>query len=284
MTEIHEQARKLADESAALAKDLDRTKKVLEAVAGNDVVTDPALRKRCVKQLTELEGRSLPAFGEFKTSFEAWAKQSLLAFRQSFLDEFLARCQEEGIEARRIGDQPPVYDIGGLTLTIDFDKQQGTLSYAREVLAKPALVGEEILAERVRLIEELGNAWPGAEVFHAACLAAYRARSARKGVRLGERIDLVDLLTELGLEYVERGIWSQLRPLTRPELAFCLDQLARAGSLEVGGLRLELGSATGGTTKDKKRVLFLEAGMGGGQYYLSLRFVQMQAPSRGEGR
>jgi hypothetical protein len=109
-------------------------------------------------------------------------------------------------------------------------------------------------------------------------LGAYRSLLARAGREFGERVDVVDLLPEVALAVQgekfrgdpRRGSFADY---PRAQFAWDLAALVRSGLLAAGGLRLEIGPATMGTTAHKRRVLWLEAGPGGGQYCLSLRFV-----------
>lgn len=266
-----------------LGRDVEKLRRALDTLADVETWRSPATRKRCMQVLRDSESFALPQVKSLLDRLAPALAKYRVGLRERFLTDLETALQEEGGSLRRIGDQPPVFEISGLTLTIDFDKEDASLSYAREEVAKLPLDALEVLQAGRTVRDSLQDAWCGAEAFFAALLSAYRARLGREGKPLGERIQLVKLCAELGVEYANRGLWQSkqkgLRPLERVELAFCLDLLARAGKLHQGKHRLELGTATGGSTKDKKQVLFLEAGMGGGQYYLSLRFVNSQEQS-----
>lgn len=275
--ELTARAAILAEESKSLAKEIDRARKALESLAEIENWNDPGLRCRSRDAILALRDRQLPDYEAFVESLDAELESFRLRLRQGFLDGLMQAVESSGLSARRLGDQPPLFDIAGIAVEVDFDKEHAELAYARERLARAPLDPALVLHAREEAVRELRSVWPGPESFHAACQAAYRARIARLGSRPGERIRLVDLICELSIEYELRGLWqekSATRRLARVHLAYCLDQLARSGALTQRGSRLELGTATGGSAKDKKQVLFLEAGMGGGQYYLSLRFVE----------
>ncbi|MCK6504647.1 hypothetical protein L6R53_14785 [Myxococcota bacterium] len=70
---------------------------------------------------------------------------------------------------------------------------------------------------------------------------------------------------------------AHFRPYSRARLCWDLWRLRRDRCLAVDGWRLSLGPATGSSTRDKKRVFWLEDDQGRGQYYLTLRFVREDA-------
>lgn len=283
--EIQARARELAAALKARGKEIEKARKALEELGGGTAFRDAAARKRARKAIEDCGAGGLPDLAGFVTDLDQAARGHKQEMRLSFVDALLEAAAKESLPTRKLGDQPPVYDLGGMACTIDFDKEEARLGYAREAVARLPLDGERILEARQQALDKLTEAWPGKEAFFEAAWSAWRGRLGREGKPAGERVHIVDLLPELTLEYAERKLWrgkkqEGLRPMTRQELAFCLDRLAHEGGLQHGNLRLELGTATGGSTKDKKNVLFLEAGMGGGQYYLSLRFV----PQPGGGR
>lgn len=272
-SDLRERARVLAGDVQSYTKELDKVRKALEALAQEPTWNDRALRTRSLKALSGLRDRSLPDVETARAELEKAVQEHQRSVRQGFLEQLIPAIEAEKITWRELGQQPPVLDIGGIQVTLDYDKEQAELAYGREPMTKVALVPSEILAARSEQVARLKDAWPGSEAFFVACDSAYRARCGREGKPLGERVHIVDLIPELLVEYELRGMRKATSSFGRLELAFCLDRLAREGALEHGGRRLELGTATGGSTKDKKRVLFLTAGMGGGQYYLSVRVV-----------
>lgn len=270
----------LAASVKEFGRDVEKLRKALDGLADSETWQNPTARKRCVQVLRDAASFEVPQVKSLLESLQPALREHRVRLRERFFADLEARLHEEGTSMRKIGDQPPVYDLSGLTLTLDFEKETASLSYAREEITKVPLDADLVLHAREELQGALQEGWCGSEAFFEALLSAYRARLGREGKPPGERIQLVKLCTELGVEYANRGLWPSkqkgLRTFERVELAFCLDLLAREGKLQQGKHRLELGTATGGSTKDKKQVLFLEAGMGGGQYYLSLRFVNGQ--------
>jgi hypothetical protein len=282
--ELQDEAGQLAERCRELAKEFERLRKAIEPLREHSGWAERAVREKGLESLREAGELQVPDFGEFGERLRKEMDGWLGRFRQAFLDKLFKSCKERELELRPLAEQPPTFAVQGLGLLLDFDKGHAELSYARERLEKAGLQSQELLDRIEELRAQLDAAWPGAEGFFAQLLAAYRARVGREGKSFGERVELVDVLPELSLElnpdvarkavHSATGKAPSVPLLTRAEFAWLLDRLAREGGLAQQGLRLELGTATGGSTKDKKRVLFLEAGMGGGQYYLSLRFVE----------
>lgn len=283
--EIQARARELATALKTRGKEIEKARKALEELGVGGALRDAGVRKRARKAIQDCAGGSSPDLAGYLAELDQAVKAWQQELRMSFVDSLLQAASAESLPTRKLGDQPPVYDLGGMACTIHFDKEEAELSYSRESVARLPLDPARILEARQENLEKLTEAWPGSEAFFEAAWSAYRGRLGREGKPLGERIHIVDLVPELTLEFAERKLWKTNRregprAMTRLDLAFCLDRLAHEGGLQQGSLRLELGTATGGSTKDKKNVLFLEAGMGGGQYYLSLRFVKQPGGGR----
>jgi hypothetical protein len=271
--QLRERAASLAAQVRDYAKELDSARRALEVLASEDGWRDAGRRGKCVKALHACASHEPPDLRAFLAPLEDAVAGFLADRRRSFLDELIATAKAQNLACTMLGQQPPVVDLAGIQAEVDFDRESVELSYAREPLARVGFDAMAVLQERAARAAELAAVWPGAEVLFEALESAWRARLGREGKAPGERVHLVDLLPELVIEYERRGL-RQSGTLSRAGLAFCLDRLARDGALERAGRRLELSTATGGSTKDKKRVLFLTAGMGGGQYYLAVRFVQ----------
>lgn len=273
MTEaLQQRARELALAVRDYGREIDKQRKALEALSDESGWRDRATRDRARKVLDSASTLVAPSVGDFLTELVPAMRDFLEARRQSFVDELFQAVESKGIQIQPLGQQPPVFDVQGIQVEVDFEKDEARLAYGREALGKAALEPAAILAERERHIERLQASWPGAADFFDAFAAAYRARAARENKPAGERVFLVDLLPELDIEARLRGhAKPKDGPYDKATLAYALDRLAREGVLEKDSLRLELGTATGGSTKDKKRVLFLQKGLGGGQYYLTAR-------------
>jgi len=274
---LAKEAQVLQERAKAKAQDWTKLGKALEALRGEAGWLDPKARKKVFDLASKLvDGEASDAGRDLRT-FVASAKAGYAALRpmlRSRLIEGLEeRAKKEGIAFEILGETPVVLRYGDLSLNLDFEKELATWTYAREKLASCPLVLEQILEIRREVLAALQGSWPGREAFFEALFAAWGAAVGRAGLPPGSRVELVQLLPEMGVEMQGRGLRKEAAAPSRAEFAFGLDALARSGGLEAGGKRIELGTATGGSTKDKKRVLYLEAGFGGGQYYLTLRFV-----------
>ena len=267
------EAQGLQERAKAQAQDWTRLGKALEALRGEAGWMDPKARKKvfgAVERLVETEG---PDLRGFLASARAGYQALRPMLRSRLIEGLEERARAGELAFEILGENPVVLRYGELTLQLDFEKEVASWTYAREKLGSCPLVLELILDARREALAALEGSWPGREAFFEALFAAWGAAVGRAGLAPGSRVELVQLLPEMGVEYLRRGLRKEAAPLTRAEFAFGLDALARSGGLEAGGKRIELGTATGGSTKDKKRVLYLEAGVGGGQYYLTLRFV-----------
>ena len=158
---------------------------------------------------------------------------------------------------------------------MDLGRDKAELTFGREVLAKTGARADEIIAARAEALSELETAdWdPAAYLF--ALYKAWRRTSPK-----GDWAELVDVLPNLVLE-LQTDAWRldpterNFRPYSRARYCFDLWRLRRDRTLVSNEVwRLSLGPATGGSTKDKKRVLWLEDAAGRGQYHLTLRFVR----------
>ncbi|MCB9883063.1 MAG: hypothetical protein H6832_17050 [Planctomycetes bacterium] len=268
MTEaLQRRAHELATALRDYAKELDKRRKALEALSDPAVWNERGTRERAYKALAS--DTMPPALEAFVDELGQGIRDFVHERRQTFVDRFFDVAKERSLTLTEMGQQPPVFDAGGVQVEIDFDKEEAHLSYGREPLCKTALEPVHILDARKQETERLEASWPGADVMFDAFASAYRARLGRENKPAGERVFLVDLLPELQLEASLRGLRGVIED--KAALAYCLDRLAREGALEREGQRIELGTATGGSTKDKKRVVFLRHGLGGGQYYLTAR-------------
>ena len=172
--------------------------------------------------------------------------------------------------------------IGPMSVSVDFEKGEARVAYARETLsverADPDVIVEAIKEHH----KALRRGDPEPRVIFEDLHTAYRTCLARRGGGDGDRVPLVALLPELFVVRQSDSFWNKPGPksftsVTRAQLAFDLDRLQRARALQMNGRRVVLGSATGGSAAKKREVLFLEAGPAGGQFYLSFAMQRVGA-------
>lgn len=200
--------------------------------------------------------------------------------RMKFLMKLDMLAGKEELEVERVSEAPLVLYLKPLTVEIDFDGGGATLLFGHEKIQDVAIDAGAIIEARRRALSAMKERALGSEEFFVQLLKAYRMALALKGAEFGERIDLVDVLVPLSVVIAEprdlrRKNTAALSPIPRHLLAWQLSKLRRDGLLEHGGKRLDIGAATGGSTRDKNDVLFIPIGATGGQYYGSLRFENL---------
>ncbi len=235
------------------------------------------------KQLNELAleaaewagtGRKQAVEWESRVNIERSAKQ------RDFSVELRETAQKEGMAVSTITLSPPEYRLGKFTLLPDFANGKVTIQYCRMTAAETVLDAAAVL-EAVRGLEaQLDGAEFNAEKCFSDMLVAYKRRLILEGKAIGERINLVDMVQELafqrGLAEVSRKKRTvKQRPYDRIQFAWDLLRTWRElHGLECNGRRLNLGTATINSTKNKQSVLFLDEGGTHGQYYLSVWFTK----------
>lgn len=172
---------------------------------------------------------------------------------------------------------PPEFRIGLCTVAVDMPRRSGTLRYARVDLAKVPLNVDAIVTAAAQQAARLEGRGFNAEQFFDQLLQAYQIRLLRRNEAFGTRIDIVDIIAEVAFARQGRPFHEDPRSenflaYSRVQLAYDLARLRRAGKLSHRGFRLGLGAATGGSTRQKADVLWLEDERGSGQWYLSLKF------------
>lgn len=199
--------------------------------------------------------------------------------RMKFLTrlDMLAAAAEVDIE--KISESPLVLYVDPLTMEIDFQDGGARLLYGHEPIAEDlAIDPAQLLETRGQWIAEIDGRSLASEQFFDLLHDAYRWLLAADGKEQGERVELVDVLVPLSVLRADRkdlrkkGL-DALEAFPPHLLAWQLAALRRDGLLEKDGLRLDLGAATGGSTRDKSNVLYIPVGAKSGQYYGSLRFT-----------
>lgn len=265
-----------------LGRVLKAASKPLQDLSRKDALGDVNV---LVASLQKLEKFELPQ-GPLKDSIAALnvALKSHLAEEERRLRFHFGRDLREaataaGVQFAPLTSDPPEFRLGLFTLAVDLARRSGVLRYARTDLTKVSLQPGSILEEMQRQHAMLeGKSFDPAQFFEQV-LQAYQVRLHRLQQPAGARVDLIDLLAEIafirqGAAFMEDPQRDHFVPYSRVQLAYDLARLRRAGKLSHRGLRLGLGSATAGTTKQKSRVLYLEDERGNGQWYLSIRFTR----------
>lgn len=197
--------------------------------------------------------------------------------RMKFLTTLEMLATQEELKVERISESPLVLYLKPLTLEVDFDGGGARLLFGHEPISELPINARSIMEERKKILAGLKKEALSSEDFFPLLKKAYQSVLAREGAEFGARVDLVDVTIPLSMllakprDLRRRGI-DALKPYPRELLVWQLARLRQDGMLQVDGLRLDLGAATGGSTKNKEDVLFIPVGPSSGQYYGSLRF------------
>lgn len=229
----------------------------------------PVVALQAVRALRDVAA-AVPSADELARA-ERSLERAVADWRMGFLGRLSAAAEAAGVPLQRLTTDE--VRLGRATVSLALDKGQATVCYAREALETVAADPKAIVEAARRGVAALDDD-RSPEVIFDALAGAYRALLGRRGSEPGARVELVDLLPELFLARQSKAFWNKQDPrkmtaVTRAQLAFDLDRLQRGRMLERNGARIVLGTATGGSAGKKDRVLFLETGGAGGQYYLT---------------
>jgi len=199
--------------------------------------------------------------------------------RRSLIHELESSCKEKGRAFKRLGDSPPELLLAPLTLTIDLSRLEAVVFFGRHELVRTPADAGKILDAVEAQEKALTKGQHTPERFIEELFFAYRAVLGRLGKTMGERIDIAEILPYVALLRQGPGFCSDplretFKSFGRAHFLFGLSRLRSLRILEYQEYRLDLGTATGDSAKKKKRVFFIPDGLGGGQLYLSIRFLR----------
>ncbi len=196
-------------------------------------------------------------------------QQELNARRASARTELLtALNQKLDGQVSVLSDNPLELNISPLTLCVDTTRGTASLCYAREIIKSTSLDVNAILAERTQIAEFIKKTRLPSPLFFTTLLKAYRMTLIMQEKQSEERLDIVELLPALTLLIPQ----PKNTPYPKYLLAYQLQRLRRDKCLSLNNQRVLLGTATGGSARQKKNVLFIPHGSQEGQYYLSICF------------
>lgn len=244
------------------AADFEKWLKVQQGLEGNDFG---------IAEIDELRQKVLTRLGP--------ALQRLrLKARMTFTTKMEILAKEQELEVERISEAPLVLYLQPLTVEVDFDEGGARILYGHELIDELPIDAAQILAARHQALSQMQSQATDSETFFDLLRSAYAMALAAAGKEAGARVDLVDVLVPLAMlrasrkDLRKKGV-DAIDAYPRHLLAWQLAQLRRDGMLERNGARLDLGAATGGSTRNKSDVLYIPVGATNGQYYVSLRFV-----------
>ncbi len=275
----------LAERVATMTRRAEGAAKELKGLAkalgdlGGVHIGNPGTLEKVEQALAKLELAETPTQADvdaLRETLRGEAERRRRTLRLGALGALHRAAKDAGLGCETLSDSPPTLLIAPVTVTLDFDAGRAELSYARETVGETDVDAGRILAARETFMKETREAAIPSERFFDQLRAAHAFVCRSRGQGTEERVDLVDLLGPLSLFTVEPEKWrstTRWNAFPRHMLAYQLKNLRADGLLERDGVRLDLGAATGGTTRNKRNVLFVPSGHDQGQYYLSVRFV-----------
>lgn len=173
-----------------------------------------------------------------------------------------------------ISDSPLVIYFHPLTLEVNFEQAKATWTYAHEALQTTSLDVSEILEAHKSLLDSFRASRIDSQQFWEILKISYEMVLLKRKEAASTRVDLVELLPALAWLWPNAAALKKTTSFPRYLFAYQLQKMRADKLLERNGVRLELGTATGGSTRNKNNVLFIPMGVSEGQYYLSICFRQ----------
>lgn len=173
-----------------------------------------------------------------------------------------------------LSDNPLVLYLHPLTLEVSFESLKAVLSYARESLVSTSLDPDEIMQAHEAQLEIFRALRVDSKQFRKLFKTAYDMVLLKDGLPPESRVDIVELLQPLSWIWPSQALFKKNAGMPRFLLAYQIQKLRQDGLISAHNQRIDLGTATGGSTKNKNNVLYIPAGISEGQYYLSICFRQ----------
>jgi hypothetical protein len=218
------------------------------------------------------------AHRDLVTRLTAVLERLRLRARNTMLADLFRLAREQGIEALQLAQTPVAVLLAPMVAELDFDAGRASIQYAREEVQEASLDARGVLEARQKAMDRIRSAALDSAAFFEAIHRAYQMTLCARGLPPEARLDLVDLLGPLamlrwGPEHWRASDLREAEPYPRALLAYQLQRLRRDGLLEKDAWRIDLGTATGGSARDKRNVLFIPTTPTEGQYHLSIRFL-----------
>lgn len=205
-------------------------------------------------------------------------KRLSLKTRMTFNKLMEEHAQKNELKLQKVSDIPLVLYADPITFEIDFDRAKARILYGHDLIEESTVDADKLFTLRARALADMKEKSLESAEFFDRLHAAYRMVLAAQGLEEGARVDLVDVMLPLAMLITpqkarrKKGV-DALKSYPRHQLAWQLSRLRRDSLLERNEMRLDLGAATGGSTKNKQDVLYIPLGASSGQYYGSIRFI-----------
>ncbi len=243
--------------------------------------SDPQALEKAAGDVQKLAGSFPPDLtakaASLAEELSRWLREERDGRRQRLARELKEGVAERGLRLLVVTKDPLELRIPPLGVRIDLEKARAAVVFGQvEILTSPA-TGRDILEAREKALKSLESRKWSAREFHGQLREAWSA-AARRLARPDGWVDLSEVIADVAVA-VQEPRWRQdpsarnFSSYGKVHFLYDLHRLREAGGLAVDGQRLVLGPATGDSTRDKKKVFWVEDGEGRGAYHLTLRFV-----------
>ncbi|MBI2373813.1 MAG: hypothetical protein HYV07_07430 [Deltaproteobacteria bacterium] len=230
----------------------------------------------------ELSGAAGDELRGLLTRIEAWIDDAPRRLREELGPRLSAACAAHGLSVRVVSREPTLeLRISPFSVVLDLDQAIARFRFARVELGTCPAHAEEIVAEYGRLLGRFGASFDASRAFDQA-RRGYLSAVGAEGRRDGDRLEINQVLPYIALQRQSKQFSvspepSKFRAYSRAHFAFDVMRLRESAGLIQGGLRLNLGVATGNSATDRNRSLFIEDREGTGEYKLTLFFTREEA-------
>ncbi len=276
---VNELARRLLAEVDKKSKEISKLHKALQILASAEMLESPRKVKEACKLLEQSHPKTFGLEIDFTELLESTAAdqfQRLNERKVKFGRMLIESAESDGLTCKMIASEPMEFSLPPFTVAVNLDQNLAHINYARLALAELPAKPEQITTALQKNLKMLETGWSSVQFFDAL-YDAYRIQLFEKKDHRDERVVLTDLLARVALSFQSDKFRSDpvagnYRAYGRVRMAYDLSRLRRNGLLQRNGRRLNLGTATGSSTRNKKGVLYIEESPGRGQYYLSIWF------------
>ncbi|MBN1336491.1 MAG: hypothetical protein JXB39_11070 [Deltaproteobacteria bacterium] len=230
---------------------------------------------RLARALERIRTNPEPCVDPEVAEAQAWLANRRATRRERFAVELRAACEREGVELVLLGRDPLELRLPPVSVGVDLEAGRAEVRFAGLEVRRTQAEADAVLTARAEAVAWLeGRDWDP-----AAWLAVLKRAWLRASHGQETWVELTDVLPEVALLRQRRRFRRDptarnFEPYPAVRFAYDLWRARRDGVLSTDGWRLSLGPATGGSTRDRSRVLLLEDARGQGQYHLTLRFVR----------
>ncbi len=244
--------------------------------------TNPKAIEKTAGEMAKL-ARELPESLAQKASVlleeaSVWLRREREGRRQKLARELKELCAARGIRLAVVTKEPLEIRLPPIGVRIDVEEGRAAIVFGQVELLVCDATAEDIIRAREKALKSLERPKWSPEEFHRQLREAWSAAARRCG-RPDGWVELAEVIADVAVA-IQGPRWRQdptARNFTsygKAQFLYDLHRLREASALSAGGYRLVLGPATGASTRDKRRVFWVEDGDGRGAYHLTLRFVR----------